>query len=186
MQSDRSESASPITSRVQSFTATDTRGKHRIQAELKRLEQEARFLELMNEALVTYAILYSLVLCKITNLIELPSTRIELMGSSMETHLRIDMWPISSALVRAMRLNRVEAVQLRLAPTGLATWERDREELEQLEKMEKASAASKEMLSNVETKPDPLLPVTNGPIIPFWDRWFEGPQESKGCRCWIL
>ncbi|XP_059632438.1 guanine nucleotide-binding protein subunit gamma 2 [Cornus florida] len=85
--------------------ATDTRGKHRISAELKRLEQEARFLE---------------------------------------------------------------------------------EELEQLEKMEKASAACKELLINVETKPDPLLPKTNGPTNPSWDRWFEGPQDSSGCRCWIL
>lgn len=105
MQSGSSESASPRTERVQSLSAPDTRGKHRIQAELKRLEQEARFLE---------------------------------------------------------------------------------EELEQLEKMEKASAASKEMLSNVESRPDPLLSVTTGPINPFWDRWFEGPQDSKGCRCWIL
>ncbi|XAR57307.1 hypothetical protein NMG60_11025390 [Bertholletia excelsa] len=83
----------------------DTRGKHRILAELKRLEQEARFLE---------------------------------------------------------------------------------EELEQLEKMDKASAACKEMLSIVEAKPDPLLPVTTGPTNPYWDRWFEGPQDSQGCRCWIL
>ncbi|GMY27293.1 guanine nucleotide-binding protein subunit gamma 2 [Fagus crenata] len=105
MQSSRSESVSPRTQRVQSLSATDTRGKHRIQAELKRLEQEARFLE---------------------------------------------------------------------------------EELEQLEKMEKASSASKEMLNNVETRPDPLLSVTNGPINPLWDRWFEGPKDSKGCRCWIL
>ncbi|KAH6761939.1 Pentatricopeptide repeat superfamily protein [Perilla frutescens var. hirtella] len=62
----------------------DTRGKHRISAELKRLEQEIRFLE---------------------------------------------------------------------------------EELEQLEKMESASSACKEMLINIETRPDPLLPETTGPII---------------------
>ncbi|KAK6138662.1 hypothetical protein DH2020_027592 [Rehmannia glutinosa] len=85
--------------------ATDTRGKHMISAELKRLEQEIRFLE---------------------------------------------------------------------------------EELEQVEKMDKASAACKEMLINIETRPDPLLPVTNGPVNPIWDRWFEGPPESSGCRCWIL
>ncbi|XP_023909487.2 guanine nucleotide-binding protein subunit gamma 2 isoform X2 [Quercus suber] len=65
-------------------------------------------------------------------------------------------------------------------------WRTFLEELEQLEKMEKASAASEEMLSNVESRPDPLLSVTTGPINPFWDRWFEGPQDSKGCRCWIL
>ncbi|KAJ0035046.1 hypothetical protein Pint_24717 [Pistacia integerrima] len=60
------------------------------------------------------------------------------------------------------------------------------EELEELDRMEKASMACKEMLSNVEARPDPLLPVTTGPLNPLWDRWFEGPQESKGCRCWIL
>lgn len=87
------------------MAATDTRGKHRIQAELKRLEQEARFLE---------------------------------------------------------------------------------EELEQLERMDRASAACSELLSNVETSPDPLLPATHGPVNPLWDRWFEGPQDKKGCRCWIL
>lgn len=92
-------------SQVESVVVSDTRGKHRILAELKRLEQEARFLE---------------------------------------------------------------------------------EELEQLEKTEKASAACKELLSNVETRPDPLLPVTSGPLNPSWDRWFEGPQDPKGCRCWIL
>ncbi|KAK4388271.1 Guanine nucleotide-binding protein subunit gamma 2 [Sesamum angolense] len=81
--------------------ATDTRGKHRISAELKRLEQEARFLE---------------------------------------------------------------------------------EELEQLEKTEKASVACKEMLISIQTRPDPLLPVTHGPVNPMWDRWFEGPQDSSKCR----
>lgn len=85
--------------------STDTRGKHRILAELKRLEQETKFLE---------------------------------------------------------------------------------EELEQLENIESASAGCKELLDNVEAKPDPLLPETHGPVNPSWDRWFEGPQDSKGCRCWIL
>ncbi|KAL1340176.1 hypothetical protein HN51_028517 [Arachis hypogaea] len=105
MQSSGPESASPITNRVQSLSSAETRGKHRVHAEVKRLEQEARFLE---------------------------------------------------------------------------------EELEQLERMDKASAPCKETLSNVETRPDPLLPTTIGPLNPSWDRWFEGPQESKGCRCWIL
>ncbi|XP_057476642.1 guanine nucleotide-binding protein subunit gamma 2-like [Actinidia eriantha] len=85
--------------------ATDTRGKHRISAELKRLEQETRCLE---------------------------------------------------------------------------------EELAQLERMDAASSACNEILSIVETKPDPLLPVTNGPTNPSWDRWFEGSQDSQSCRCWIL
>ncbi|XP_022739257.1 guanine nucleotide-binding protein subunit gamma 2-like isoform X2 [Durio zibethinus] len=106
MQSGRSQSVvSQIPQRVQSFQAADTRGKHRIQAEVKRLEQEARFLE---------------------------------------------------------------------------------GELELIEKMDKASAACKEMLSIVESRPDPLLPITNGPLNPLWDQWFEGPQEAQGCKCWIL
>ncbi|XP_052207781.1 guanine nucleotide-binding protein subunit gamma 1 [Diospyros lotus] len=91
--------------RLVASEATDNRGKHRISAELKRLEQEARFLE---------------------------------------------------------------------------------EELEQLEKLEAASASCKEMLIIIEARPDPLLPVTTGPTNPSWDRWFEGPQDSQGCRCWIL
>ncbi|XP_034685215.1 guanine nucleotide-binding protein subunit gamma 1 isoform X1 [Vitis riparia] len=60
------------------------------------------------------------------------------------------------------------------------------EELEQLEKTERASDACRELLSIVESRPDPLLPVTYGPANPIWDRWFEGPQDSQGCRCWIL
>ncbi|KAK0608587.1 hypothetical protein LWI29_032880 [Acer saccharum] len=103
MQSGRSDSGGPVTQRTPSLAASDTRGKHRIQAELKRLEQEARFLE---------------------------------------------------------------------------------EELEFLEKTDKASAACNEILINVEMRPDPLLPVTNGPLNPIWDRWFEGLQDSKGCKCW--
>ncbi|KAH7522230.1 hypothetical protein FEM48_Zijuj07G0116300 [Ziziphus jujuba var. spinosa] len=97
MQSSGSESASPITHRLQSLSAADTRGKHRIQAELKRLEQEARCLEATK--LVTY---------------------------------------------RAMAILPVKKIM---------------EEIEQLEKMARASAACKEMLSYIENKPDPLLPV---------------------------
>ncbi|XP_077243037.1 guanine nucleotide-binding protein subunit gamma 1-like [Tasmannia lanceolata] len=98
-------SSSSVDLQIPSVTAADTRGKHRILAELKRLEQETRFLE---------------------------------------------------------------------------------EELEELEKTEKVSAACQELLLKVEYRPDPLLPVTNGPANPSWDRWFEGPQESRNCRCWIL
>lgn len=45
MKSGGTQSATPITHRVQSLSSADTRGKHRIHAELKRLEQETRFLE---------------------------------------------------------------------------------------------------------------------------------------------
>jgi Amt family ammonium transporter len=85
--------------------AADTRGKHRIQAELKRVEQESKFLE---------------------------------------------------------------------------------EELEELEKTDTVSKVCEELLRFIETRPDPLLPLTNGPANPSWDRWFEGPQDSQGCRCYIL
>ncbi|XP_073005470.1 guanine nucleotide-binding protein subunit gamma 1-like isoform X2 [Typha latifolia] len=84
---------------------TDTRGKHRILAERKRLEQESRFLE---------------------------------------------------------------------------------EELEELKKTEKVSAVLQELLLKVDSRPDPLLPVTSGPANASWDRWFEGPQDLHGCRCWIM
>ncbi|XP_052145942.1 guanine nucleotide-binding protein subunit gamma 1 [Oryza glaberrima] len=85
--------------------AGDTRGRHRIQAELKKLEQEARFLE---------------------------------------------------------------------------------EELEELDKTDKVSAALQELMVTAESKADPLLPVTNGPACQSWDRWFEGPQDLRRCKCWFL
>ncbi|CAK9318684.1 unnamed protein product [Citrullus colocynthis] len=39
------EAAVPIPHRIHSFSAIDAVGKHRLLAEVKRLEQEARFLE---------------------------------------------------------------------------------------------------------------------------------------------
>ena len=74
LQSRGSESANPMTHRAQSLSATDTRGKHRIQAELKRLEQETKFLEvlfhpsLQFSSIVGYCsdfVLFSLVMCVI-------------------------------------------------------------------------------------------------------------------------
>uniref|UniRef100_A0ACD6A5M2 Uncharacterized protein n=1 Tax=Avena sativa TaxID=4498 RepID=A0ACD6A5M2_AVESA len=85
--------------------AGDMRGRHRIQAELKKLEQEARFLE---------------------------------------------------------------------------------EELEELDKTEKVSAALQEFVVAIEHKADPLLAVTTGAVYQSWDRWFEGPQDLRMCRCWFL
>ncbi|PAN46045.1 hypothetical protein GQ55_9G154400 [Panicum hallii var. hallii] len=85
--------------------AADIRGRHRIQAELKKLEQEARFLE---------------------------------------------------------------------------------EELEELEKTDKVSSALQEFLTAMESKADPLLPVTMGPVNQSWDRWFEGPQDLRRCKCWFF
>ncbi|CAL9144029.1 unnamed protein product [Musa hybrid cultivar] len=103
MQANRAEAA-PVIGRS-APAPSDTRGKHRISAEVKRLEQESRSLE---------------------------------------------------------------------------------EELQQLEKTEKLSAGLQEFLLKVESIPDPLLPETTGPANTSWDRWFEGPQDTQGCRCWIL
>ncbi|KAI9182739.1 hypothetical protein LWI28_028384 [Acer negundo] len=101
-----SETASSVDEQVAaSRGGPDTAGKHRILAELKRVEQESRFLE---------------------------------------------------------------------------------EELEELDKSESVSTICEELLRLIEVRPDPLLPITNGPVNPVWDRWFEGPQDAQGCRCLIL
>ncbi|XP_062144897.1 guanine nucleotide-binding protein subunit gamma 2-like [Alnus glutinosa] len=103
-----SETASSVDELAVSSVAAegpDTRGKHRILAQLKRVEQESRFLE---------------------------------------------------------------------------------EELEELQKTENVSTSCEELLRNIEILPDPLLPLTNGPVNPLWNQWFEGPQDSQDCSCWIL
>ncbi|OAY49781.1 guanine nucleotide-binding protein subunit gamma 1 [Manihot esculenta] len=100
-----SETASSVDEQVVAAAGPDTRGKHRILAELKRVEQEIKCLE---------------------------------------------------------------------------------EELGELERTDNISTVCEELLVNVGDTPDPLLSETNGPVNPLWDRWFEGPQESQGCRCWIL
>ncbi|RZB87816.1 Guanine nucleotide-binding protein subunit gamma 1 [Glycine soja] len=164
MESGGPESASPMTHRVQSLSSADTRGKHRIHAELKRLEQEARFLEIR--------LMSSVSLEDQTGVTEFRRGVVRLGIRMQETQLAQD----SILGSRAYRLNSLVFDE--------NVWE---EELEQLEKTEKASTTCKVMPSNVETKPDPLLPSTVGPLSPAWDRWFEGPQDSKSCcRCWIL
>ncbi|KAE8675093.1 Guanine nucleotide-binding protein subunit gamma 1 [Hibiscus syriacus] len=100
-----SETASSADEQKPSASAADTRGKHRILAQLKRVEQESRLLQ---------------------------------------------------------------------------------DEMEELERTDNVSTVSEELLLSLETRPDPLLPVTHGPINPSWDRWFEGPPDSKGCTCQIL
>ncbi|KAI7757814.1 hypothetical protein M8C21_029190, partial [Ambrosia artemisiifolia] len=53
------------------------------------------------------------------------------------------------------------------------------EELDPLEKMGATSVVCKEIPSYMETRPDPLLPTTNGPTNPSWDQWFKGlPDEA--------
>ncbi|KAF8038334.1 hypothetical protein BT93_B0999 [Corymbia citriodora subsp. variegata] len=86
---DSNNSASPVNEHTNS-SASDKRGKYRIMAEIKRLEQDSKCLE---------------------------------------------------------------------------------EEMEELEKLEDASFICKE---------------TSGPANPLWNRWFEGFQDSEGCRCQIM
>lgn len=50
----QSESSEQVRSVV---AAADTRGKHRISAELKRLEQETRFLEVLLMSLINFFVL---------------------------------------------------------------------------------------------------------------------------------
>ncbi|XP_024636964.1 guanine nucleotide-binding protein subunit gamma 1 isoform X2 [Medicago truncatula] len=104
MQSDGSQSDNPTTHFVQSqsfSTSSDTRGKHRIHAELKRLEQETR-----------------------------------------------------------------------------KSWKSLRGWTKHLHRVKRCLAMSRKGLTHY---------FHFGPLNPIWDRWFEGPQDSKGCcRCWIL
>ncbi|KAH7675159.1 G-protein gamma-like domain-containing protein [Dioscorea alata] len=60
------------------------------------------------------------------------------------------------------------------------------EDLEELETTETVSAVLEELLTEVEKRSDPLLPITTGPVDPSWDQWFEGPQNLHGHRCWLL
>ncbi|XP_033146746.1 guanine nucleotide-binding protein subunit gamma 1 isoform X5 [Brassica rapa] len=42
------------------------------------------------------------------------------------------------------------------------------------------------LLCVIEKSPDPLLPLTKGPLNLGWDRWFEAPNGGERCRCFIL
>uniref|UniRef100_A0A6M2F5B5 G protein gamma domain-containing protein n=1 Tax=Populus davidiana TaxID=266767 RepID=A0A6M2F5B5_9ROSI len=57
------------------------------------------------------------------------------------------------------------------------------EELDQLDTLGESSIVCEELLSSVESIPDPLLPSTQGPVNASWDRWFKGNQNSR--RRWI-
>ncbi|ANM63533.1 putative protein [Arabidopsis thaliana] len=59
-------------------------------------------------------------------------------------------------------------------------------ELKEVENTDIVSTVCEELLSVIEKGPDPLLPLTNGPLNLGWDRWFEGPNGGEGCRCLIL
>ncbi|EHA8592000.1 putative Guanine nucleotide-binding protein subunit gamma 2 [Cocos nucifera] len=58
------------------------------------------------------------------------------------------------------------------------------EELDKLDSAEPSSAACKEVLVSMEGIPDALLPVTRGPEIAAWNRWFERVRSSHGHKWW--
>ncbi|KAG2325331.1 hypothetical protein Bca52824_008059 [Brassica carinata] len=59
-------------------------------------------------------------------------------------------------------------------------------ELEELGQTDIVSTVCEELLCVIEEAPDPLLPLTKGPLNLGWDRWFEGPNGGEGCICFIL
>ncbi|XP_028779374.1 guanine nucleotide-binding protein subunit gamma 2 [Neltuma alba] len=58
-------------------------------------------------------------------------------------------------------------------------------ELEQLETMGESSSVCKELISRVESIPDPLLPWIQGSVDGGWDRWFGGAHHSRSHKRWI-
>ncbi|XP_050213137.1 guanine nucleotide-binding protein subunit gamma 1-like [Mercurialis annua] len=57
------------------------------------------------------------------------------------------------------------------------------EELDQLDTLGESSIVCKELISNAESVPDPLLPLSKGPIDVNWDRWFRGANNNR--KRWI-
>ncbi|KAM5563631.1 hypothetical protein ABKV19_018315 [Rosa sericea] len=121
MASDTVSSVDEQQAQLVAATSTDNRGRHRVLAELNRLEQELKFLQgfIHRQHKAFFCTLYM-------------------------------------------------------------------EELGELEQTENVSTICSELLPYTEGRPDPLLPLTNGPINLIWDRWFEGPQNSQSCSCLIL
>ncbi|XP_047325948.1 guanine nucleotide-binding protein subunit gamma 1-like [Impatiens glandulifera] len=54
------------------------------------------------------------------------------------------------------------------------------EELDELETLGPSSFVCNELIRTIEHAPDPLLPVTKGPAVVGWDRWFQGAHNSRG------
>ncbi|KAI4337398.1 hypothetical protein L6164_015822 [Bauhinia variegata] len=57
------------------------------------------------------------------------------------------------------------------------------EELDKLETIGESSTVCKDVISSVESTPDPLLPWTKGSADAGWDRWFRGAHNSL--KRWI-
>lgn len=59
------------------------------------------------------------------------------------------------------------------------------DELDQLDSMDGTSTVCNELISAVESAPDPLLPMTRGPVDISWERWFGGASSSRSHRRWL-
>ncbi|KAK4842235.1 hypothetical protein QYF36_018073 [Acer negundo] len=53
------------------------------------------------------------------------------------------------------------------------------EELEQLETLGESSLVCDQLISSVESIPDPLLPMTKAPADDSWERWFRVRTNSR-------
>ncbi|ONM07142.1 AGG2 [Zea mays] len=134
--------------------SADLRGRHRIQAELKKLEQEARFLESKTLLILLHQMIGDSVLKT--------ETSDEACAIECRRNLKSSIKRIRYHL--RCKSNFYMACCWRL--TGLFYVAR--------------------FLIAMERKADPLLPVSAGPVNQSWDRWFEGPQDLRGCKCWFL
>ncbi|XP_021715769.1 guanine nucleotide-binding protein subunit gamma 1-like [Chenopodium quinoa] len=58
-------------------------------------------------------------------------------------------------------------------------------ELDDLDTIGGPSTVCNEIISGIESVPDPLLPMTKGPVDVNWERWFGGASSSRSHRRWI-
>ncbi|KAK7377303.1 hypothetical protein VNO80_02726 [Phaseolus coccineus] len=59
------------------------------------------------------------------------------------------------------------------------------EELEKVETIGESSTVCKDLISSVESTPDPLLPCTKGSVDAAWDRWFGSTHHFRNHKRWI-
>ncbi|KMT17618.1 hypothetical protein BVRB_2g035680 [Beta vulgaris subsp. vulgaris] len=59
------------------------------------------------------------------------------------------------------------------------------DELDELDSIGGPSTVCDELISGIESVPDPLLQMTKGPIDVNWERWFGGGSSSRSHRRWI-
>ncbi|XP_021744152.1 guanine nucleotide-binding protein subunit gamma 1-like [Chenopodium quinoa] len=58
-------------------------------------------------------------------------------------------------------------------------------EIDDLDTIGGPSTVCNEIISGIESVPDPLLPMTKGPVDVNWERWFGGASSSRSHRRWI-